>query len=296
MEQRLKSEPQHLIAALVEKTDTMSPKQRKLANYILENPGIVNVASARELAAQVGVDPATVVRFAQALGFRGYVDLQQQLRHSYLASLSPQALTDDQGSSVDEHNVVEVMLQKDLSNLRVTLETVDKEKLTQLADRICEGRCVLVIAEGSYIAPALILSHHCQAMGYPVHAEGHGGTRLAAALTSLRDGDVVFGLSFWRGYQETIQSIKWARARGLETFALTDSIFSPIARAAEHTLIVPTAALFFFNSLTASTSLMYGLAGLVWLRGGGRARESMEQMRELYREFGAFSPWEGTDG
>ena len=47
--------------------DSLSPKQRRLARFILDSEEVVAFASADELAAQVGTSAATVVRFARPL-------------------------------------------------------------------------------------------------------------------------------------------------------------------------------------------------------------------------------------
>ena len=276
------------VAALSQVLDDLSPKQLAIARRILECPGVTHVASARELAAHVGADPATVVRSAQALGSKGYADLQQQLRHQYLASLSPQALTADQAHHVNEDNVVSTMLRLDLANLHVALDNLDAAALSKLADASRSCQRMLAVSAGSYAAPAIVLGHLGQSMGCGIEVEVRGGTFLAATLASLHDGDAVLGISFWRGYRETVQAVEWARSRGLATYAITDSVFSPLARAADHSLIVPTEGLFFFQSMTAALSTVYGLASLLWLRGARAAERSMERMRGLYTRLGTF--------
>lgn len=286
-------ETRDFATVLLERLDDLSPKQVAIARYLLQTPGFAMVATARDIAANVGVDPGTVVRFAQALGFKGYADLRQHLRHRYLSSLSPQALTVDQGHELAEYNVVAAMLHLDVTNLRLAAETLDLESINRLADFICSGRRLLLVSSGSYAAPGVVFAHLCQSMGYDVDVELRGGTYLSARLTTLKHEDGVMGIGFWRGYRETLTSISWARQRGLWTFALTDTVASPLALAAERVLIVPTEGLFFFQSMTAAMSCVYGVASLIWLRGGDRAQGAMEGMRELYGQFGTFLDEEG---
>jgi DNA-binding MurR/RpiR family transcriptional regulator len=75
-----------------------------------------------------------------------------------------------------------------------------------------------------------------------------------------------------------------ARSHGVATVAVTDSLFSPLARAAEHALVVPTESASFFQSMTAATSLVYGLLARLYALGGERVRQTILDTQELYGE------------
>ena len=58
----------------------LSPAQRRIAHYLLENLPEVAFLSSMELAERVGVSQPSVTRFAAALGFSGYPELRAALR------------------------------------------------------------------------------------------------------------------------------------------------------------------------------------------------------------------------
>ncbi len=281
-------ETKDVVASVAKHFDALSPKQQEIAQYIVANPNFTTMSTARDLAAQIGVDAATVVRLAQALGFQGYAELRQQLRHRYLGSLAPQALTEGQNPHATGDHVLTAMLRLDLENLRAALDNVEMSVAGKFVEAIQSAGRTLIVASGSYAAPAMVLSHHCQSMGYRVDFEPRGGTALAAQLTALQDDDVLLAISFWRGYRETVQAVEWARAKGIATYAITDSVFSSLAVAAERVLVVPTEGLFYFQSMTAAMSIVYGLIAMLWVRGGEQAEEAMNRMRDLYGKLETF--------
>ncbi|MCA9861038.1 MAG: MurR/RpiR family transcriptional regulator, partial [Thermomicrobiales bacterium] len=97
--------------------DRLSPKQQKLARFVAENPSFAAFATAANLAERAGTSTATVVRFAQALGFDGYEEFQQNVRHNYLRTLRPLEALESK-PHVGE-NLFEVQLYQDLENLRL---------------------------------------------------------------------------------------------------------------------------------------------------------------------------------
>jgi DNA-binding MurR/RpiR family transcriptional regulator len=74
---------------------SFTPAQERIANYLLSHTLEAALLTATELAQQVEVDPATVVRFAQKLGYAGYLELKDALgqwvraeEHENIAPLS----------------------------------------------------------------------------------------------------------------------------------------------------------------------------------------------------------------
>ena len=60
--------------------DGLTPGFRKLADFIMNSTLDVAFLTATELSRRVGVDPATVVRFAQELGYSGFRELSIEIK------------------------------------------------------------------------------------------------------------------------------------------------------------------------------------------------------------------------
>jgi len=60
--------------------DDLTPGFRKLADFLVLNTMDAAFLTASELARQVGVDPATVVRFSQEIGYSGYRELSREIK------------------------------------------------------------------------------------------------------------------------------------------------------------------------------------------------------------------------
>ena len=65
-----------LLAALPE----LAPAQRQVARFFTEHAAQLGFYSAAEIAERLGTSDATVIRTAQALGYRGLTDLKRSLR------------------------------------------------------------------------------------------------------------------------------------------------------------------------------------------------------------------------
>src|SRR5438445_6617052 len=71
-----------------QRLDSLSPAERKLARVLLASYPIAGLESVARFAERAGVSPPTVTRFITKLGFRGYPEFQESLRHEVQARLS----------------------------------------------------------------------------------------------------------------------------------------------------------------------------------------------------------------
>lgn len=258
----------------------LSPKQQRVARLVAESPSFAAFATAGELAERAGTSTATVVRFAQALGFDTYNEFQQNVRHGYLRTLRPlEAL---QSRAKNGRDLFTAQLYQDLENLRRTLHTLHADLLTEAARQIDAAENIVIIAAGSYAAIGLVLGHHLRFMGYQALCEERGGPHLTAAIAPLGPSDLVIGISFWKGIREIVAALRWAAGRGIPTLAITDTVYSPMAGAARLSLVLPTESVSFFQSMVAPLSIVYGLVAHLAQHADDGRRQIMTEAEQSY--------------
>lgn len=260
--------------------EQLSPKHQLVARCVAENPAFAAFATASELGARAGVSTATVVRFAQALGFDGYNEFQQNARHSYLRTLQPLEVL--QARADNGRDIFAAQLYQDIENLRRTLHSHHTDDLMQVASRIASAGEIVIVGSGSYAAIGMILGHHLRFMGYRAYVENRGGPHLTAAISPLTSDDLVIGISFWKGVRETINAVSWAHRRGIPTVALTDTVFSPIAKAADIAIAIPSEGVSFFQSMAAPLSVVYGLIAQLAHDADDARKQIMKEAEDSY--------------
>ena len=62
--------------------NALSPSFHRLADFVLDQPLDVALMTATELAQQMDMDAATVVRFAQAIGYTGFREMLKEIRQT----------------------------------------------------------------------------------------------------------------------------------------------------------------------------------------------------------------------
>jgi DNA-binding MurR/RpiR family transcriptional regulator len=136
---------QQTVAQVVAGFEQLPRRQQSLAHLIIDHPEMVAFSSAREVAARVHVNAATVVRFAQALGYSGFNALQSAVRRAYLHGaglLAPRDPSTTEGPA----GAIGAIRDVHLGNITRAYENLAAADIEAIADRIINARRTFVWA------------------------------------------------------------------------------------------------------------------------------------------------------
>jgi DNA-binding MurR/RpiR family transcriptional regulator len=151
--------------------DSLSPKQRQLARFILENEDMVAFASASDVGERVGASAATVVRFCRALGYEGYTDLQAAVRTyfpQYRTAVEKMAAQLANNTTPD--NLTTRVAQTATQNIQETLGHVSDDTLVAVANAIAAARQIRIFGSGLSAAAAILVEHSLASLGFSARA------------------------------------------------------------------------------------------------------------------------------
>ena len=223
----------------------LSKAQSRVVDVIGRNPQLSSYADIAEIAQRADVNNSTVVRAAQHLGYRGWPDLQRELRSRYLVMIS----TEDTLTEHGEHrSPLHDALNHDIENLRLTLDSNTADDAEAAIAAMAAAKSITVVGLGSFAGPASVMAHLGSTMGYPIALENRGGViywfdRPGWAIAALVVGLLVllFFRDPTRGY-EGEAGVVLAPADGLIT--RVDSIEDPEIGPAASTAIVTFLSVF----------------------------------------------------
>jgi DNA-binding MurR/RpiR family transcriptional regulator len=212
-----------------------------IADAMLRDPLRFATASVEEVAALAGVSPASVSRFARALGFEGHPEVRTALAAALNEVLNPvEKLRGAVGRS--SRGPAGIGIEAIAANVEAAghaLRTgVDLAKAVRA---VSAARVVYVMGFGlsAHTAGhlALGLQPYCP---HVVEVVGYGGTEVAAGrLAAMGDGDVLVAVTVPRYAADALRLATFARDRGARVVAITDAATAPLARIADVSLVVP---------------------------------------------------------
>lgn len=238
-----------------ERIALLHQKRQELMRPVQENPKAFVLASIRDLAKQLKIDPATVLRIVRAMGFPSYRDFK-----SYLHELSVASATSLDGmltAPSEDSSLASTgrrALDQDLRNLHALRHTLDMNRLISLARRIYQCRRILLFGGDMAIPLVELMEYQFAMLGLPAVAATTPGRCFHLACNASRK-DVVIAVSFRRGLRQTVEGLQHARANHAYCVGITDTFVSPIARFANECFLAPVEATF-TNSYVAPCSFI----------------------------------------
>ena len=260
-----------------------SPRRRVLS-YLRSHGDEITYLSARKLGERCGVSESTVIRAVQSLGYEGYPAYQSFLRSERLHRRT----TVERFAKAYGPDPVERAFARDVENLRLTWEGIDREAVAKAARLLAGAPQVWVLGLRSSHAVAVLLHHGLSFLGVRAHllTPGHGDLVDDAAGISGSDVAVVVALP--RYTRQTVEAAALVHGRGATVIAVTDGADSPLAPLADLVLPVAYDLEGFIESFTAATCLAQALLLFVAEERGTEALRALEHRAALRSEWNVY--------
>ena len=257
---------------------------RRIADYITAHYDKAVFMTASRLGECVGVSESTVVRFASALGYEGYPQLQRNLQelvsHRLTANQRFERVTE-----IDPRNVLSTVLKSDMQNLHSTLEALDPAVFEDVVSRILSARSVYVIGLRSAAPLAQFLVNYLRYMFDPVRLVSGGAADGPEEMLELRPSDVLIGISFPRYSARTLEVMRFARHCGAQVVAVTDGPMSPLCDVADACLTARTDMASFVDSLAAPISVINALLVALSLRRKDALSDHFRRLEDIWKSY-----------
>lgn len=239
----------------VEAEPNLSGSRQRLIREILDHPEDTYFLSSRALAKRYDLDPTTIVRTIQALGYKRYGEFAADLRSHFVSRITPYALMK---SAVREKrsvaNQIENTLDVDIQNLNALRSQLDVKRVLEIARQIDRARRILVVGIDFAAPLSNLLAYGLVSIGYDSEAPVGSAGNLRQKVLLLGPKDLLVALSFGRCLQDTVDAVICAHDNRVPTFGLTDSEKSPVARFSDRYWITSIASPSFHGSYVAVVS------------------------------------------
>ena len=236
----------------------LNKTRQEIIRPVQEHPREFVLMSIRQMAQRLKTDPATVLRIARGLGFNSYPQFKAYLHELSIASAT--SLEGMQTSSPNESSLAShgrKALERDLHNLHSLRNTLDMNRVVNLAERIYTAKRIVLLGGDMAIGLVDFLDYKLTLLGLPVIPAVTPGKTMHVTRT-LGKHDLVIALSFRRCLRQTVEGVQQARASGAYTVGITDTFVSPLARFADECFLTSVEAPF-SNSYSAPISFIHVL-------------------------------------
>ncbi|MCH8467956.1 MAG: MurR/RpiR family transcriptional regulator, partial [Roseinatronobacter sp.] len=282
---------QSFALSLASRKDALPAQLQKAADWIMRNPQDTALLSMREQARRADVQPATMTRLAQALGYDGYEAiraLHREALRNAAPGLAATAAARDRLGANSPQDAAAAMLEQTAAQIAVLGTAQTLVHLEQAASLIAQAPRVFCLGLRSSHAVAWHVWYALSLITDRASLlDGIGGVGLDG-LAQAQAGDVLFVCGVAPYTRAVVEAVMQAHARAMRIVALTDSPLSPLIVAGDPALIVPTHSASFLHSMAPAFAMAEILVALV-ARGDDPA--VLARLEGLDRQLAAFNTY-----
>ncbi|MDP3176331.1 MAG: MurR/RpiR family transcriptional regulator, partial [Spirochaetaceae bacterium] len=217
-----------------DRMDSMSAKERRVAEWIAASPREAVNPSIEELAEKIGVSESTLFRFVRKLGYDGY----QQFRIALATETADPSsrIYEAPFSSADGDTAVSVVFRTAIAALELTARSLDRAALEKAADLVAASRTSLFLGLGGSGIVARDAYHKLLRAGIRCSAPEDYHLQLMAA-SQVGPEDAALVISHTGANKDCLAVVDELKRSGAPVIAITTYARSPLAKMADHLLI-----------------------------------------------------------
>jgi DNA-binding MurR/RpiR family transcriptional regulator len=278
---------QQLAAAYPE----LSPQLKLAAGYVLEHPVEIAFQSIRKSASAARVTASTLVRLAKRLGFDSYEQFREVFQSAVQAGpveLSGRASDLRTLASQTDDQVFLDVGDAAFDNIGRLFTADNQARVRDAAMLLLDAEKIAVVGFRDTFACAYHFAYVGRiAMPNVQLIRGQEGG-LLTELAPFGKNDVVVAFGFEPYCAETMRALDIARAGGVRTIVVTDTLRSPLVPGAAMTFTVANATPHFFPSILSAITLIEVLLAECVAFGPDGLVDNVARFESRMRAMGAY--------
>ena len=237
-------------------------KLRQIAIFLWQHPTIVALGTVTSIAQQAGVQPSTLVRFAQTFGYSGFSDLQEIFKaHLGGGQAAREHTTDgaDDGAWLEAAGLVDGFVHSSMASLARVRDRLKLASFETVAQSLADAELIYIIGSKRAFSLASYVSLAFANLGIRNYPLDNVGSASFEHLRCASKVDAVLAISFTPYNSITPELAASAAQRGVPIVSLTDSAFSPLVSISRAYVEVVEEDFSGFKSLAATLSVAMAL-------------------------------------
>ncbi len=272
----------HVIDIIGERYGAMSRVQKKIAEYLINNPDEACFLSMKKLSEKVGTTEVTIMNFTRKLGYDSFLSLKNALQAYISMRLSP---SEKMVSAITSHHgelksMVDQVYRKDMDAIQRTYSCLNHEDIRKVVDMLKGARRIYLAAHNASKVVTMLLYNRLQLLGLDVvEFVVENSDKIALQMLNASQEDVFLIVAYPEYQNRTLFLCQLLHKKGIPLVCITDRMASPVAKHAQVTLVSATDSLVFFNSYAAPIMLANIVASVLAIELSGKYMTVKDEIR-----------------
>lgn len=270
------------------KYEKMSKTQKKIATFVLQNVTAASYYNIQQLAHSVGTSEASILRFCNFLGFKGFPEFKSEMQKAAKEQMTmkERLKISYQAYNERESGIAEIF-QQDISRIENTLNQLDMDMFFSACQKIILANKIYIISSRSAESLGFFFQYYLNMILGNVYLIT-GLNCQADLLCKVSHEDVVIGITFNRYSTITDKMFRYAVEKGSVTIAITDSPVSPIVKKSNYCFLTETSMPTYIDSFVAPLTLINAILTEIGRNRNIELENRLNQLEIFSKEFEIF--------
>ena len=270
-----------VLQLLEEKMEDFTLAQRKVADYVLKNPTEVAFLTIEQLANNIGVSVASIMRLAYAVGYSGYAQFQKDLQEMLRNQVAPPTRLEKNIKKIDKNKLLIACAETQIANIKKTVEFLSDEVIDKALDLIIKADKIHVIGVRGSHTVAYFLYEGLNRIGVDCQLLIPDSGRTQSVLANMTSSDLVIAVSLPRYARRTLEIVRVAKNKGARLLSITDGYSSPLALVSDAFLSCAFESVGFHNSEIGALFVADFLVTSVAIRDLNLTKQHLEEIEQV---------------
>lgn len=263
---------------------TLPKNQKKIAEYFLNNFDKIPFLNLNDLASILDVSIASIVRFSQRIGFKGYPELRDEIASSLQETISKKDYFPLFDSKTVSKDLLAEVANHDIQNINDTLHNVERDNFDFIIKKLSSAKTVYTAGLGISYLLAEIFAYQLTQVGINSSVLKHTHTVFNEQILFFDKNDLLIVFSFPPYSKETISAAEFAKERGIDVIAITNEKASPVTLYTVSNLITQSDNMLFTNSFAAIAVLINAIATGCALKNKQKAKKVLKESEDIMQK------------
>ena len=211
-----------VLSQIKKRLEYMTPVERRIADFMLNNPNKVINMPVKEIAKNSETSDAAIVRFAKRIGLKGIKELKVELAKE-LHTLDKEKISRVIDLESDNHSeIFDKVFKNTIQALYNTEKIVSRKKMIDTAEHIAKAKNTFIFGVGD----SANVGHDLEQKLHRVNINAFFTSDkylCMTRLTNVQKNDVLFVITLSGKTQEVVEIVKLAKKLGVFTIILTQN-------------------------------------------------------------------------
>ncbi|WP_408930381.1 MurR/RpiR family transcriptional regulator [Corynebacterium sp. YSMAA5_1_F9] len=204
----------------------LSRADEAVVDVLLSRPQEAALWRGEDVAAKAGVHGSAVTRTAKKLGYKGYLELRQELRMLHDQYLAAEQSSGRRGFRNDAgQTILGRLVTQEMDSLSAASSSVDQHSVNKAADLVMNARDIYIYGRGNSIPLCDQAERRLRCLGRSVRGlAGKTDQDIAEQLLLMGDRDLLIVFAFRRSTRSLRQLLNYAESVNCMVILITDDL------------------------------------------------------------------------